>query len=196
VEGSTAFACRYVLIVASVAAVTVAGCGGGKRQDADEPSGTFQVDVVNASFPAKQHLAKPERFVIAVRNSGNRTLPNVAVTVSSFAARSEQAGLADPERAVWVIDSSPRGGDTAYTNTWALGRLAPGQTRRFVWRVTAVQAGTHTVKWQVAAGLNGKAKATLSGNRAPAGSVTVDVSDKPGQAHVDPETGKVVREKG
>jgi hypothetical protein len=196
VEGSTAFACRYALIAASVAAVAVGGCGGGKRQDAGEPSGTFQVDVVRASFPTKQHLAQPERFVIAVRNSGDRAVPNVAVTVSSFAERSEQAGLADPERAVWIIDDSPRGGTTAYTNTWALGRLAPGQTRRFVWRVTAVQAGTHTVKWQVAAGLNGKAKATLSGNRAPAGSVTVDVSDKPAQAHVDPATGKVVREKG
>jgi len=188
------FACRYALIAASVAAVAVGGCGGGKRQDADEPSGTFQVDVVRASFPAKQHLAQPERFVIAVRNTGNKTVPNVAVTVSSFAARSEQAGLADSERAVWIIDSSPRGGDTAYANTWALGRLAPGQTRRFVWRVTAVQAGTHTVKWQVAAGLNGKAKATLAGNRAPAGSVTVDVSSKPAQAHVDPKTGRVVRE--
>jgi hypothetical protein len=194
VEGSTVFACRYVVIVASVTAVAVGGCGGGKRQDADEPSGTFRVAVVKASFPSKQHLAQPERFVIAVRNTGHQTVPNVAVTVDSFAARSEQAGLADPERAVWIIDSSPRGGDTAYTNTWALGRLAPGQTRRFVWRVTAVQAGTHTVKWQVAAGLNGKAKATLAGNRAPAGSVTVDVSSKPAQAHVDPKTGRVVRE--
>jgi hypothetical protein len=193
-EGSTAFACRFVLIAASAAALALAGCGGGERQDADEPSGTFQVDVVRASFPTKQHLAEPERFVIAVRNTGHETVPNVAVTVSSFAERSEQAGLADPERAVWIIDSSPSGGDTAYTNTWALGRLAPGQTRRFVWRVTAVKAGTHTVKWQVAAGLNGKAKATLSGNRAPAGSVTVDVSKKPAQAHVDPETGKVVRD--
>jgi len=188
------FACRYVVIAASVTAVAVGGCGGGKRQDADEPSGTFRVAVVKASFPSKQHLAQPERFVIAVRNTGHETVPNVAVTVDSFAARSEQAGLADPERAVWIIDSSPRGGDTAYTNTWALGRLAPGQTRRFVWRVTAVQAGTHTVKWQVAAGLNGKAKATLVGNRAPAGSVTVDVSSKPAQAHVDPKTGRVVRE--
>jgi hypothetical protein len=193
-EGSTAFACRFALIAASAATLAVAGCGGGERQDAAEPSGTFEVDVVRASFPTKQHLAQSERFVIAVRNSGEKTVPNVAVTVSSFAERSEQAGLADPERAVWIIDDSPRGGQTAYTNTWALGRLAPGRTRRFVWRVTAVQAGTHTVKWQVAAGLNGKAKATLSGNRAPAGSVTVDVSDKPGQARVDPKTGKVVRE--
>jgi hypothetical protein len=195
VEGSSLFACRFALI-SGVAALAVVGCGGaGARQDADEPSGTFHVDVVRASFPTKQRLARSERFVIAVRNSGDTTVPNVAVTVSSFAARSEQTGLADPERAVWIIDASPHGGQTAYTNTWALGRLAPGQTRRFVWRVTAVQAGTHTVKWQVAAGLNGKAKATLSGNRAPAGSVTVDVSDKPGQAHVDPATGKVVREK-
>jgi hypothetical protein len=107
VEGSNAFACRYALIAASVAAVAAGGCGGGQRQDADEPSGTFQVAVLKASFPAKQHLAQPERFVIAVRNTGNRTVPNVAVTLSSFAARSEQAGLADPERAVWVIDASP-----------------------------------------------------------------------------------------
>jgi hypothetical protein len=194
VEGSTVFAYHFGPIAAGLAALAVAGCGGGERQDAAEPSGTFEVDVVSATFPAKQHLAQPERFVIAVRNSGQKTVPNVAVTVSSFAERSEQAGLADSQRAVWIIDDSPRGGQTAYTNTWALGRLAPGQTRRFVWRVTAVQSGTHTVKWQVAAGLNGKAKATLSGNRAPAGSVTVDVSDKPGQARVDPKTGKVVRE--
>ncbi len=192
-EGSIALACRFA-VVAGLAAVALAGCGGGERQDADEPSGTFQVDVVRASFPTKQHLAQPERFVIAVRNTGDQAVPNVAVTVSSFAERSEQAGLADPERAVWIIDSSPSGGQTAYTNTWALGRLPPGQTRRFVWRVTAVKAGTHTVKWQVAAGLNGKAKANLAGNRAPAGSVTVDVSAKPAQAHVDPKTGKVVRD--
>jgi hypothetical protein len=193
VEGSIVLARRFA-VVAGLAAVGLAGCGGGERQDADEPSGTFQVDVVRASFPTKQHLAQPERFVIAVRNTGDQAVPNVAVTVSSFAERSEQAGLADPERAVWIIDSSPSGGQTAYTNTWALGRLPPGQTRRFVWRVTAVKAGTHTVKWQVAAGLNGKAKATLAGNRAPAGSVTVDVSAKPAQAHVDPKTGKVVRD--
>jgi hypothetical protein len=194
VGGSGPFARRVGVPCAIGAALAVAGCGGGTRQDADEPSGTFQVDVVNASFPTKQHLAQPERFVIAVRNTGDQAVPNVAVTVSSFAERSEQAGLADPERAVWIIDSSPSGGQTAYTNTWALGRLPPGQTRRFVWRVTAVKAGTHTVKWQVAAGLNGKAKATLAGNRAPAGSVTVDVSAKPAQAHVDPKTGKVVRD--
>ena len=195
-EGSTAFACRFALIAASAAALAVVGCGGGERQDAAEPSGTFEVDVVRASFPARQHLAKSERFVIAVRNTGSRAVPDLAVTVDSFASRSEQAGLADPSRAVWIIDDGPRGGDTAYTNTWALGRLAPGQTRRFVWKVSAVQAGTHTVKWEIAAGLNGKAKATLAGNRAPSGSITVDISDRPAQSRVDPKTGEVVREGG
>ena len=190
------FACRFAGIAAGAAALAVAGCGGGERQDASEPSGTFQVDVVNASFPTKQHLAKSERFVIAVRNSGRKAVPNVAVTVNSFASRSQQAGLADPSRAVWVIDAAPSGGDTAYTNTWALGRLAPGQTRRFVWKVTAVQAGTHTVKWEIAAGLNGKAKATLAGNRAPSGAITVDISDRPAQSRVDPKTGETVRDDG
>ena len=178
------------------AVLAAAGCGGGTRQDADERSESFRVAVVRASFPAKQHLAKSERFVIAVRNTGSKTVPDLAVTVDSFASRSEEAGLADPSRAVWIIDDGPRGGDTAYANTWALGRLAPGQTRRFVWRVTAVQAGTHTVKWQVAAGLNGKAKATLAGNRAPSGSITVDISDRPAPSRVDPETGEVVRDGG
>jgi hypothetical protein len=120
VEGSIALACR-LSAVAALATVALAGCGGGERQDANEPSGTFRVAVVRASFPTKQHLAQPERFVIAVRNTGRETVPNVAVTVNSFAERSEQAGLADPERAVWIVDSSPSGGQTAYTSSRATG---------------------------------------------------------------------------
>ena len=38
------------------AAAFAAGCGGGERQDANEPSGTFKVDVVKASFTKKQRL--------------------------------------------------------------------------------------------------------------------------------------------
>ena len=196
VGGSGASLRRVGALCAAGATLGAVGCGGDDRQDAAEPMGTFRVAVVRASFPAKQHLARPERFVIAVRNTGARAVPDLAVTVDSFAARSDEPGLADPDRAVWVIDAGPRGGDTAYASTWALGRLAPGQTRRFVWRVTAVQAGTHTVKWQVAAGLNGRAKAVFAGNRAPAGSITVDVSDRPAAAHVDPRTGAVVRSGG
>ena len=96
---------------------------------------------------------------------------------------------------MWIVDDGPRGGNTAYTNTWALGRMAPGQTKTFVWRVTPVEAGTHTVKYRVAAGLDGKAKATpRRRRRAPRGTFTVDVSKEPAQSRVDPETGDVVRE--
>ncbi len=55
------------------------------------------------------------------------------------------------------------------------------------------QAGTHTVKWRVAAGLNGKAQARAGGDRVPQGQFTVDVSDTPAQSRIDPATGEIVR---
>jgi hypothetical protein len=194
VEGSGRIAWRPLLPCAAAIALAATGCGGGSRQDASEPSGVFRVAVVDARFPARQRLAERERMVIAVKNTGSQTVPDVAVTVDSFNATSQQPDLAGAKRPVWVVDVGPRGGTTAYTDTWALGALHPGEVRRFIWRVTAVQPGTHTVRWQVAAGLNGKAKATLAGNRAPAGSFTVDVSQRPPALHVDPKTGAVVRD--
>lgn len=190
-EGTRTFAVACAL----TASFGFSACGGGERQDEDEKAGTYEVEVVDASFAEKQVLAKQEELTIRVRNAGQQPLPNVAVTVDSFQRRSEQAGLADPERPVWIIDTGPRGGTTAYTNTWALGPLPAGETRDFTWRVTAVKAGTHTVKYRVAAGLDGKAKAVASGGSEPSGSFTVDVSDKPAQARVNPETGEVEREK-
>jgi hypothetical protein len=177
-------------------ALLVAGCGGGEsqRQDADEPSGTWTVDVVEADFPRSQRLAEAETLRIRVRNTADRSIPNLAVTVDSFSRRSEQAGLADPNRPVWILDDGPRGGNTAYTNTWALGRVGPGQIKTFEWRVTPVEAGTHRVSYRVAAGLDGKAKARLDGGDRPEGTFTVRVSKEPSQSRVDPETGDVIRE--
>jgi hypothetical protein len=188
---------RWSLLSAGAvcAALAMGGCGGGgDRQDADEKAGSYQVDVVSAKFPSKQTLAKQDEMAIEVRNAGQQEIPNVAVTVDSFSRRSSQAGLADPERPVWIVDSGPRGGTTAYTNTWALGRLGAGESKVFTWKVTAVRPGTHRVKWRVAAGLDGKAKAVLSGGSDPSGEFVVDINDKPAQARVDPKTGKVVRE--
>ncbi|WP_372789284.1 hypothetical protein [Paraconexibacter sp.] len=176
---------------AALAATTIvlAGCGGGERQDANEPSGTYALEVVDASFPESQSLAADSEMVIKVRNADSKAAPVVAVTVDSFSKDSEQPGLADPSRPVWVIDEAPVGGQTAYTNTWALGELGPGQTKTFRWKVTPVQAGTHEVKYKVAAGLDGKAKTASE----LAGSFTVAISGKPADATVDPDTGKVVR---
>jgi len=192
VEGTGGIA-RRIVPACAVAAVLLSGCGSGEKQDANEPSGTFDVAVVDASFPERQSLAQAEELKLSVRNEGERAVPNVAVTISSFSRVSEQAGLSDPQRPVWIVDEGPAGGDTAYTNTWALGRLAAGQSRTFTWRVTAIRPGTHTVRWQVAAGLDGKAVAHGPDDRAPEGRFTVSISDKPSDARVDPDTGEVVR---
>jgi hypothetical protein len=85
----------------------------------------------------------------------------------------------------------PGGAVTAYSNTWALGSLAPGRTATFAWQLTAVQPGTHVVNWQVAAGLNGKATALSPSGGPPKGSFTVRVAQAPQQAYVD-NNGKVV----
>jgi hypothetical protein len=188
----------------------LAACGG-TRQDAGEPSGTFDVSIVKASFPAHQLLAQPSTLTIEVRNDGTRPVPDLAVTVSSFSMTSPQPGLADPNRPVWIVDQGPRApgagptnpvvegnyvpsaGQTAYTNTWALGSVPPGETRTFVWRVTAVVPGQHTVSYKVAAGLNGKAIAQLSGGGSPEGNFSVNIAGAPPQSRVDPNTGGVIR---
>jgi hypothetical protein len=181
------------LTAAPLAVLGVAGCGGGgARQDAGEPAKTYRVAIVRSSFPARQRLAAPARLVVEVRNTGKATVPNVAVTVESFSARSERPDLADSDRPVWVIDRPPAGSATAYTNTWALGPVFAGETKQFVWRVTPVQTGTHRLRLRVAAGLAGRAKAVLSNNRAPEREVTVRISSRPARARVDPETGAVV----
>lgn len=178
-------------------AVVITGCSGGTRQDADEPEGTFNVDVVSATFPERQRLARQERLVIEVRNADTKTIPNVAVTIQpGFSVRSNRQDLADPNRPVWIVDEGPKGGGTAYTSTWALGELKAGESKRFVWKVTPVRSGSHEVGFRVAAGLDGRAKAQGDGGNAAADSFDVKISDKPAQARVDPKTGKVIRDSG
>jgi hypothetical protein len=67
-----------------------------------------------------------------------------------------------------------------------------GETKQFVWRVTPVQTGTHRVRVRIAAGLAGRAKAVLAGNRAAERELTVRISSRPARARVHPETGAVV----
>lgn len=187
-------------VAAVVAASLAAGCGGGQRQDANEPSGAFKVDVVKATFPKQQRLSQTAVMRIVVRNADTRTIPDVAVSVLSddpkggggFATRSAEPGLADPSRNLWIVDRGPRGGDTAYVSTWALGPLPAGRSRTFEWHVTPVVAGAHTVRWRVAAGLDGKARAQTEGGHEAAGTIPVTVLSKPAAATVDPKTGDVV----
>src|SRR3954452_7829634 len=127
---------RRAIALGMLVSLGVAGCGGGERQDKNEPSGTFDVRVVTASFPSTQHIANQSRMRIAVRNTGQKDLPNVAVTVKGFTKHSPQPGLADPNKPVWIVDRGPKGGDTAYFGTWPLGPLGGAKTKTFEWRVT------------------------------------------------------------
>lgn len=62
-----------------------------------------------------------------------------------------------------------QGMDPIYVDTYALGRLDPGKTRRFRWDVTAVEPGPYVLRWRVQAGLDGRAKAVLPGGGVPRG---------------------------
>ena len=179
-------------MLAGLAGLLLAGCGGA-RQDATEPSGTFPVEVVQASFPAQQHISEPSTMRIVVRNAGRKAVPDMAVTIFGFDYHSPQPGLADPKRPLWVVDQGPRGGDTAYVSTWALGKVPAGGSRIFEWHLTPVVPGLHRVRFVVAAGLNGKAKARTSAGDIPRGTFEVNVSSQPPVARVDPSTGRVVK---
>ncbi|MEA2296455.1 MAG: hypothetical protein QOE86_4094 [Solirubrobacteraceae bacterium] len=187
---------RTVLLLAVIA---IAGCGGGARQDADEPDGTFKVEVVGASFPARQHIAQSVRLRLRVRNADQRTLRDVAVTVetkgagtnapSAFGQRASGTGQSDSDRPVWVLDDGPLGGDTADVNTWSAGTLRAGETRELTWRLVAVKAGTYSIGYRVSPGLTGRARAA---NGHTSGSFDVTIADEPVPARVG-AGGEVVR---
>ena len=234
-----------------VVALCVAGlsaCGGGERQDEDEAEGEFPVEITAAEFPAKQRLAQANELVLSVENTGDETIPNLAVTIftvadedasageadaaaveeqlesgdsgdedaqlsvaeGSFSTISLQPGLAIPSRPVWILEQGyptlvgaeiPPGppGELAaaspatavQTNTFAWGVLEPGDDIDMVWKVTAVQAGTYTVHYRVAAGLQGNAVAVTDDGGDPEGRFVVQITDAPPQTRVD-EAGKVV----
>jgi hypothetical protein len=190
--------------------VVLAGCGG-ERQDENEPSGEFPVEVVEATFPEDQKLAKSSDLVITLRNAGDETIPNIGVTVNGFNYRKKDtANLADPERPVFAVngvpveigglpeskDAAPLGCDTAYVNTWACGPLEPGREKEFLWSVTAVRTGRYELDWRVNAGLDGKAKALIADRsyEAPAGSFTGRISGKAPNVRIADDGRTVVTE--
>jgi hypothetical protein len=174
-----------------------AGGSGGRRGD-------FQVALAS-SFPRHQRLAQRTSFQVRITNVGGRVMPDVAVTVLNprYGTAAQAFGtllaptrpgrpiLASRSRPVWIINRAPGpcgyscrsrgpgGAATAYSNTWALGRLAPGHTVVFRWKLTAIKAGAYTVEYEVAPGLSGAARAVLA-NRSPArGRLSVHISSLP-----------------
>ena len=190
------------------ACVLAAGCGGGSEATAGEPSKTFDLEIIRASFPAKQSIAKHERVLLTVRNRSSETIPNLVATVDSFNYASNYPELAANKRPIWVVErgpgtpaktpvqtqevSIPGGGQTAYVNAWALGPLPAHHTETFIWVVVPVKSGAYKVRYAFSAGLAGKAKARLAGGGPAAGRFNVVIAPKPPVTHVDPKTGAVV----
>jgi hypothetical protein len=188
---------------AAVAALAFAGCGGDDaRQDADVPEATYTVAEPDVSFPRRQELSADAVMTIAVRNTGDEEIPNLAATIeagrdgtqaAAFGTLNAQKGLASRSRPVWIVDEGL--GQTAFANTWAIGPVAPGETGTFRWRVSSTRGGRWRVVWRLAGGLGNRAKVVLEDGEPARGVVDVDVSTLPGQARVD-ENGDVVRVSG
>jgi hypothetical protein len=169
------------VLAGTLAAFTLAlGACGADKQDENEPEGEFKVDVVSATFPGRQHLADEANLTIQIQNKDSREIPNLAVTVDGFGQRRDDPTLSDPERPVWIVNEGPRNTNTALTNTWTAGPVPAGQTRTLNWKVTAVRAGTYSLRYRVAAGIHGKAIAESADGSGPAkGSFIARISRTP-----------------
>ena len=174
-------------------ALAFPGCGGDERRDAGATDRTYTVDVQRAAFLPRQHLAQRNALVLAVRNAGQETIPNLTVTVRGFTDPSGGSRDADLGRDLWIIDRGPRAAATGFQDTWTAGRLAPGHTATLRWEVTPVVAGTHELTYAIAPALAGGGRVELARGGAAEGSLTARVSATPPEARVDPRTGEVRR---
>jgi hypothetical protein len=203
-------------VVTGSLAIGLLACGGsGERQDENEPAGAFPVEIVTSEFPPRQRLAETSLLKLGVENTGKKPLPTLAITISiagqqgetsakPFSVRDPQEGLALPDRPVWILEngypkltgsSEPAGAQTANEKTFAFGALAPGETTEAIWRLTPVKPGDYTLRYEVDAGLTGKAKAETADGSQPQGSFVVKITDVPPQTRVN-DQGQVVEIKG
>lgn len=177
--------------------MALGACGGGESSSGSpEASGTYDVKVVKAEFPADQQLGQTTLLRLGVRNSGDRTIPALIVSISiegkegeaselPFGIRDPQPGLAQPDRPVWVLSehypklngsSEPGGAETTSRKSFNLGVLKPGRTTEAVWKLSATRTGRFTIVYGIDAGLTGEAKAETAGGVAPGGSFTATIS--------------------
>jgi hypothetical protein len=199
--------------VTALLALSLAACGG-SSSDSNEPEGKFGVEVTKAEFPTKQHLGQTYLLDLGVRNTGDKTIPALTVSVSikgkegagstlPFGIRDPQPGLAQPDRPVWVLAehypkfagvSANGGAETSNPKTFDFGPLKKGATADTVWKLSAVKAGNYTLVYSVEAGLTDKTKAETAGGAAPGGSITVKISSAARNTEVN-DAGEVVEKK-
>jgi hypothetical protein len=205
---------NYTLGLLLVAlALTLSACGGEDESssDANEPAGTYRAKVVTAEFPTRQSLGQTSLLRLGIRNTGERTIPAVTVTITvagiegresalPFGFRDPQPDLAQPDRPIWVLaagypkragETTPGGAETSSPGTFSLGPLKAGKTTEWVWKVSAVEAGPYTVLYEIDAGLSGAARAETAAGVQPGGSFAVRITKAPPDTIVT-DSGEVV----
>lgn len=179
-----------------MAVAALLGACGESSSDSNEKAGTYQVDVVDASFPNEQRLGQTSLLKLSIRNTGEETVPTVTVTIGiagedgedsslPFGIRDQTGGLAQADRPVWVLaesyprfvgSSDPGGASTSNRKTFALGALKPNETASAVWKLSAVRAGDWKVAYRVGAGLGTQVKAETPSGAVPKGTFVADVT--------------------
>jgi len=200
--------------VALTAAALLGACGGSGSSSDNEPTGTFHVKVTEASFPTSQKLGQTALLKLAVRNTGKRTVPGLAVSFTiagkagvnsslPFGVVDPQPELAQPDRPVWVLaqtyprlhgSSKPGGASTSSPKTFSFGELKPGATTTAIWKLSAVRSGKYTLLYSVDAGLSGKAKAETGNGVRPGGSFATEISERLPETEVT-DSGEIVEVK-
>jgi hypothetical protein len=176
-------------------AALLAACGE-SSSDSNQKAGNYEVKVTEASFPGKQVVGQTSLLKIDARNTGEKTVPDLTVTVDiegkageaariPFAVHDPQPGLANGDRPVWVLSASyprlsgskdPGGAETSAPKTYAFGEVKPGKSVEAVWKLSAVRPGKYTVSYNVDAGLGLETKAITAGGSPPGGTFVTEIS--------------------
>ena len=173
--------------------LAISACGGSTSgSNQSHADGSFTVATPGISFPISQHINKGAVLKIPVRNLGNRPIPNVTITLTTgvsgtsapaFSNVDSQPGLAEHWKHVWFLDLGPIDGDTALSNSWTLGELAPGATATFIWHVHPSIPGPHLINWKISPAMLG-GQAVLANGAPAAGSFPVVIKSKAPSATV------------
>lgn len=198
--------------IASALALFLVACGEEESvSGANETAGTYRVKVVTAEFPSKQRLGETTLLRLGVRNTGDKALPSLTMTISvggeegrasalPFGYRDPSPELAQPDRPVWALAASyPRlngsseraGAETSNPKTFAFGPLKAGATAEAVWKLSAVRTGDYEILYGVGGGLGGAAKAEASPGTQAGGSFTTTITEVPPDTVVT-DSGEVV----
>ncbi|HEX8689291.1 MAG TPA: hypothetical protein VF729_03520 [Solirubrobacterales bacterium] len=199
-------------VAAAILSLFAAACGDDdspSSDDSNRATGRYELKVVDAKFPTRQRLGQTTLLQLGVRNTGEKTVPSLTVSISvggedgrgsslPFGIRSPEPGLSQPDRPVWVLsekypklDGSEEsaGAETASRKTFVFGPLKRGETSAAVWKLSATRTGTYRLLY--AFGVGGPAKAETPRGGKPGGSFTVRISDVPPETVVT-DSGEVV----